>query len=114
MKTIFIIIFFIFAAGNIFSQVTVTSAEAKDHVGETIMVQGKVFDVYTSSKGKVLINFDNKFPNQTFTAVINENSTIDVSAIKSGSILTVSGLIKSFKDKPEIVIETQDQIVKVE
>jgi len=114
MKTILIIAFLLLTASYGYSQTVINSQDAKDHIGETVMVKGKVFDVYTSPKGKTLINFDNKFPNQTFTAVINEGSNIDVSTITAGVTLTVNGLIKSFKDKPEIIIETQDQIVKVE
>lgn len=114
MKTIFLIAFFLFTTSYGYSQTVINSQDAKDHVGETVMVKGKVADVYTSPKGKTLINFDNKFPNQTFTAVINEGTTIDISAITAGVTLTVNGLIKSFKDKPEVIIETQDQIVKVE
>jgi DNA/RNA endonuclease YhcR with UshA esterase domain len=114
MKTIFLIVLFFVTASYGYSQTVINSQDAQDHIGETIMVKGKVADVYTSPKGKTLLNFDNKYPNQTFTAVINEDSKIDISTITAGVTLTVNGLIKSFKDKPEIIIETQDQIIKVE
>ncbi len=114
MKNLIIVAFIFFAASSAYSQSEISSADAKDHIGETVMVKGKVADVYTSPKGRTLINFDDKYPNQTFTVVINEDTKVDISSISAGSTLTVTGLIKSYKDKPEIVIESQDQIVKVE
>ena len=102
------------AVTSLYSQTAITSKEAKDHIGETLTVTGKVNDVFTSNKGRTLINFDDKYPNQSFTVVINGESNIDFSAIKAGSVLTVNGLIESYKDKPEIVIKSQDQIIKVE
>ncbi len=114
MKKIILALFIFFAASCAYSQTVINAADAKDHVGETVMVKGKVADVFTSQKGRTLINFDDKYPNQTFTVVINEDTKIDFSAITAGSTLTVNGLIKVYKDKPEIIIETQDQIVKVE
>ena len=114
MKTLILAAIILFVSAKVYSQTTYTTDEAKNHVGETAMVKGKVFDVFTTKSGTVLINFDNKFPNQTFTAVVKDGVTLDISAIKAGVTLTVSGEIKSFKEKPEIILETQDQIVKVE
>lgn len=114
MKKIILIAFLFFAVSIAYSQTTITTKEAKDHIGETLTVSGKVFDVFTSNKGRTLINFDDKYPNQTFTVVINGENNIDFSAVKAGSVLTVNGLIESYKDKPEIIIKTQDQIIKVE
>jgi len=114
MKKITLIIFMLIAVTSLYSQTAITSKEAKDHIGETLTVTGKVNDVFTSNKGRTLINFDDKYPNQSFTVVINGESNIDFSAIKAGSVLTVNGLIESYKDKPEIVIKSQDQIIKVE
>ena len=114
MKKIILITFLLFCVAAAYSQTAITSKEAKDHIGETLTISGKVNDVFTSNKGRTLINFDDKYPNQTFTVVINSESNIDFSLVKAGSILTVSGLIESYKDKPEIVVKTQDQIIKVE
>jgi DNA/RNA endonuclease YhcR with UshA esterase domain len=114
MKQIFFIAIILFISAGIYSQTVLTSKEAKDHIGETVSVMGKVADVYTSKNGRTLINFDDKYPNQTFTVVIPEDSKIDISNIKAGVTLTVSGLIESYKDKPEIIVKSQDQIIKVE
>jgi DNA/RNA endonuclease YhcR with UshA esterase domain len=114
MRRLFLVTVLLLIASGVFSQTVITTKEAKDHVGETLTVSGKVFDVFTSNKGRTLINFDDKYPNQTFTVVINSENNIDFSSIKTGSILTVSGLIESYKDKPEIIIKSQDQIIKVE
>ena len=39
---------------------------------------------------------------------------IDISNIKEGCILTVYGEIKEYKDKPEIMLERNDQIINIE
>src|SRR2546427_685823 len=101
MKQIFFIVIILLISTGIYSQTAISSKEAKDHIGETTTVTGKVADVFTSQKGKTLINFDDKYPNQTFTVVIPEDSKIDISNIKAGITLTVNGLIESYKDKPE-------------
>ena len=114
MKKIFFIVLFIAASAAGYSQTVITSLEAKDHIGETVTVKGLVAFVFTTNKGKTLINFDEKYPNQSFTVVVSEESKIDISAIKAGSVFTVKGEIKSYKDKPEMQLESNDQIIKVE
>jgi len=77
-------------------------------------VKGKVAGIFTSKTGNTFINFDNKSPNQTFTVAIMKETTIDISKIVEGSILTVYGEIKEYKEKPEIVLTSQEQIISIE
>ena len=78
MKKIFFIVLFIAASAAGYSQTVITSLEAKDHIGETVTVKGLVAFVFTTNKGKTLINFDEKYPNQSFTVVVSEESKIDI------------------------------------
>lgn len=89
-------------------------ADADKYTGEVIIVKGKVADVFTSKNGHTFINFDRKYPNHTFTAVKFKDSKVDISGIKPGSIISIKGLIKTYKDKPEIILDSQDQILNIE
>jgi DNA/RNA endonuclease YhcR with UshA esterase domain len=116
MKKI-IVLGFLFAlliSVSAYSQDQVSSKDAKDYIGKTIQVKGVVSGIFTSQKGNTFINFDEKSPNQTFTAAIFSDSNIDISKIKEGSVLTVFGEIKEYKGKPEIVISNSEQIISVE
>lgn len=111
LPAVFIILFI---ASVSFAQEQISSKEAKDNIGKTLQVKGKVASVFISEKGNKFINFDEKSPNQTFTAAILSRSDVDISRIKEGCILTVYGEIKEYKGKPEIVIESSGQIISIE
>jgi len=99
---------------NSYAQEQIASKDAKDYIGKTVQVKGKVASIFVSKKGNTFINFDDKSPNQTFTVVLMSETNVDISNIKEGSILTVSGEIKEYKEKPEIVLEKSEQIISVE
>jgi len=116
MKKILIVFVLVLFAGVItsYAQDTVSAANSKDFIGKTVFVKGKVADVFTSKSGNIFIQFDDKNPNQTFTAAILNGVQLDLTNIKPGCTLTVFGEIKEYKDKPEIILEKQEQIIKVE
>lgn len=113
-----IITFFVFLfalTAFSYSQDTVSSKEAKDFIGQVKIVKGVVASVFVSNKSTVLINFDEVHPNSTFVAVIKAGTSgINYSDIKKGTILTVSGLIEDYKGKPEIILNEQSQVIKIE
>ena len=116
MKKILVIfsLLILFACNAHAQDAPISSEAAKDNIGKTLQVKGKVAAVFTSKSGNVFINFDEKSPNQTFTAAIMKDVSLDISKITAGSILTVYGEIKDYKGKPEIVLSSQEQIISVE
>lgn len=114
IKLFLTIALFFFTSGYCFAQDTVTSAGAKNFIGETKIVKGKVAGVFTSKNGTVIFNFDNDHPNETFSAVIFKDTAIKFDNIKEGSILTLRGKIELYKEKPQIILREQDQILGVE
>ena len=54
--------------------VRIAAAQAKDHVGETAVVTGKVAEVNIAAR-LIRLNLDKAFPAQTFTAVIFSDKT---------------------------------------
>ena len=109
-----LVVMFILFAANSYAQEQISSKDAKDNIGKIIQVKGQVSTIFVSKKGTTFINFDDKSPNQTFTVVLMSETSVDISKIKEGSILTVYGEIKEYKGKPEIVLATADQIISVE
>lgn len=97
-----------------YAQDQIVSKDAKDNIGKTVQVKGKVASVFVSQKGSTFINFDEKSPNQTFTVVVMSGTDVDISKIKEESILTIYGEIKEYKGKPEIILKKSEQIISIE
>ena len=114
-KLIFVFgLLLLFVSSHAFAQEVIASKDAKDNIGKTVQVKGKVVSIFASKNGNTYINFDEKSPNQTFTVVLFKDSAVDISKISEGSILTVSGEIKDYKGKPEIVLTKAEQIISIE
>ncbi|MEA3187516.1 MAG: hypothetical protein QOD99_1346 [Chthoniobacter sp.] len=100
-------------ATTVFGQASYSDAEASQHIGETAEVHGKVVDVHVvQGSGMVMLNFGKKFPGQTLTAVIFAGkATLFPEPEKyKGATLSVTGEIRLHKEKPEITLETADQL----
>ena len=93
-----------------------TAAEAKNHVGETATVCGRVASIHFAEKAKGLptfMNLDMPYPQQIFTILI-----WGADRLKFGNPertyrhrnVCVSGKITSHRGTPEIVITTPAQI----
>jgi len=94
--------------------VRISTAEAGKHMDESAVVTGKVAQV-TIRPNVAFLNLDQAFPDSPFTAVImakNTNGFGDLKALEGKSV-EVSGKIKAFKDKPEIVLESTNQLTVV-
>ncbi|HEV8507514.1 MAG TPA: S1/P1 nuclease [Chitinophagaceae bacterium] len=99
------------------SSVTITPLEASGHVGETLTVCGKVFGgkyLENSNGAPTLINMGADYPDNPFTVVIYGSDrggfTYQPENYLPGKTICVTGQIKRFKGKPEIVVTSQDQI----
>lgn len=90
-----------------------SDAEAGKHVGEEATVIGKVFNASTSGRGTTFLNFGDRYPRQTFGAVVFAGSQAAVGDVKrfEGQEVAVTGRIEVSPDhKPQIVIRRPDQI----
>ena len=88
-----------------------TPEQAKDHVGETTTVRGKVFGIHVSQKGDVFMNIGGEHPNAPFTAVCFQQA-IPAEKLKAfdGKTVSIKGKIKDYKGTIEIVLDAADQI----
>lgn len=96
---------------------TITPSEAAQHVGETRTVCGKVFGgryLENANGAPTLINLGADYPDNPFTLVIYGSDRGHLSyppeVYLKGKTICVTGLIKLFKGKPEIIVTKEDQI----
>lgn len=113
-QSLFIIGIFVLLCNYSIAQKIYTTLEAKDHIGDSIYVKGVVSEIYTSEKGNITVVFDKGYPEETFSFIVFKKYNIDAHLIKIGSVVTVYGWIISGNDKPQMWLQKQSQIVKVE
>jgi len=90
---------------------TITSKEVKTHVGDSLIIKGFVADIFLSDKVAYL-NFENKFPKNIFSCAIFSGRFEefgDLSRFKN-KIVEVSGKILTYKNKPQVILNSKDQI----
>lgn len=94
---------------------TVPAAKAKDHVGENGTVCGKVADTRYLDSGRrpTFLNFDQKYPNHTFTAVIFGEDRGKFGVPEKDYLdkdICVTGKIEDYNGKPQIIVSEPRQI----
>jgi hypothetical protein len=90
----------------------IADTDAAAHVGQSVTVQGLVAEVFVSSKGNTFLDFENAYPNEVFSGVVFAPSAAqfgDLTAYR-GKRVQITGQIRLYKGKPEIILETPDQL----
>ena len=93
-----------------------TSAEAKNHVGERATVCGKVVSAHYAAKTKgspTFLNLDEPYPKQIFTILIWGSDRAKFGNPETeyaNKKVCVRGLIKDYKSGTEIIAEEPNQI----
>ncbi len=85
--------------------------EAKEYIGKVVTVKGFVADVFKSEKVAYL-NFMEKYPNNPFTAVIFASKFEDFGDLNKfeNQNVEVTGRVGLYKDKPQIILNSERQI----
>jgi hypothetical protein len=95
--------------------IQISATEAKEHIGAQAVVKGKVAEVNVGER-IVRLNFDQPYPKNPFTAVIfpaNTNKFPEVEKLK-GKTVEVSGKIAAYRERPQIVLTSTNQVKVVE
>ncbi len=90
---------------------TIGSAQAADWIGKQVVVTGVVAQV-SSRPGLTFLNFDKRYPNSPFTAIIRARYTNEfenVSALQGKSV-SVTGQMKDYNGKAEIELTRKSQL----
>lgn len=115
MKFLFIILT-LFIVSNTSAQDKITSAKAKDHIGETVIIADSVAQVTVTSRGMGYLNFGERYPNSNFSAVVFKKDMDNFKDLKQyeGKKVEISGKVELYKEKPQIVLRESEQIKIVE
>jgi len=94
---------------------TIGATQAEKFFQETVVVTGKVAQVSIREK-LVYLNLDEKYPDSPLTCVIFAKSTNQFGDLKAleGKPVEVRGRIEAYKDKPQIVLTSSNQLHVVE
>jgi DNA/RNA endonuclease YhcR with UshA esterase domain len=116
MKYLFILLVGLITT-TAFAQTEIKVDEAKTHVGETVKICTKIFGgkYLENSKGTpTFLNAGGSYPNAPLTLVIWADARKEFKnkpeEYYAGKSVCVTGKIELFKDKPQIVINKEEQI----
>jgi len=102
-----------FGASALVPSPAIAAADAKTHVGQTVTVEAAVSEIHRTRSGRqILINLNGRYPNNALTAVIFQNDFAKFANVESfnGKAVQVTGAIKLYRGKPEIVLSDPSQI----
>ena len=88
---------------------------AGKYLGRGLIVEGKVADTYHDLKSNtVFLNFEKAYPNQCFTGVIFSSDLYkfvqNPENYYLGKTVRIFGEVKEYQGRPEIILETPNQI----
>ena len=90
---------------------TIEFTEAKDHVGENVVVYGKVVKTYTAKSGVSFLDFCSNYKTCPFTAVIFASDLDKFGDLKQFEReVRLTGLIKTYGGKAEIILNEREQV----
>lgn len=94
----------------------ITPAEAAQHVGKEVIVQGKVEQVVTTINMTTHVNFGGRYPDQLFTGKIFKAQQGLFAGVKAfeGKIAQVQGVVRVYRGNPEIGLDEPSQLRLVE
>ena len=92
----------------------IQACDAGKYIGKEMAVEGKVVQGTKSRTGTVFLNFGDSYPDNCFTAVIFSSDLGSFpespQSYYSGRTVRVTGMIKEYQGKPEIILEKAGQI----
>ena len=92
---------------------TIAPDQAGAHVGQNVTVEGTVSGVHTARSGSAtFIDVGGEYPNNSFTGVIFAGEMASVGDVTdlAGKKVDINGTVRLYRGKPEIVIDSRDQI----
>jgi DNA/RNA endonuclease YhcR with UshA esterase domain len=101
-------------AGTIKASTIITDAEAVNHVGQDVTVEGTITKVFKSKNGNTFLNFGGDYPDVTFVVWIPQEAPEAADPSLSnlqGKKVKIIGRIQIYRGKPEIKVNTKEQIV---
>jgi DNA/RNA endonuclease YhcR with UshA esterase domain len=89
--------------------------DAAAHVGQTATVVGVLSNMHQARNSMIFIDMGGVYPANTFSAVVFATDADKFGMLQAliGKRVGITGQIKMYHDKPEIVLTAPDQIKQV-
>ncbi len=114
MRSLALAVLFVTAAAPALAQTpTIAPPAAKDHVGETMTVEGVVSAVHHAASGRAtFIDIGGRYPDNPFAAVIFESDAGKFPTVDAldGKTIDVTGRIRLYRGAAEIIVSDPGQI----
>jgi exonuclease VII large subunit len=93
----------------------ISAAEAEKHYDETVIITGKVAQVSIRPK-LVYVNLDKKYPEAPMSCVVFARATNQFGDLKKleGKQVEVKGKIEEYQSKPQIILNSSNQLTVIE
>jgi DNA/RNA endonuclease YhcR with UshA esterase domain len=92
---------------------TIQPGDAAKYVGKSVTVEGPVSEVHHTASGKaIFVDMGGRYPNNVFTGVLFSDDTSKFTDIDTlaGKIIDMTGVIKLYQGRPEIILNDPAQI----
>lgn len=96
------------------SPTAIPDNEAAKHVGEAVAVEGLVAQVTVRPNGIIFLNFGSRYPQHVFTVQIKPPCVVPDAASLEGKSVRVTGTITTYADKPQLILQSADQLSVLE
>jgi hypothetical protein len=120
MKIVLALAIFFLWSISASSQTTIQLADVNKHIGDSVMVCGKVSGGRYLEKSKgapTFLNLGEAFPNHALTVVIwndvRKQFEIAPELLFKDKEVCVTGRVELFKDKPQIVVRRMEDVREV-
>lgn len=122
MYKFFTLLLFSFISCNIFAQTDykkITLDEVKANMGNQVMICDSISDTFVAKGDKktTYLHFGATYPNVKLTAVIFEKDVVKFESSPAIFLMDkkvcITGLLKEYKGKPEIIVSDPSQIIKL-
>jgi micrococcal nuclease len=118
MRQFIVAAFFVLASSiSLSAQTKITPDEAAKHIGDSVTVCGKIFGGKYFDRGEnkiTLLNMGAAYPQSPLTIVIDADSRKNFSnkpeEFYTDKYVCISGVVKEYKGKPQIIIAKEADV----
>jgi hypothetical protein len=117
MKKLVLLSFFLGSIAFLYAQSpqTISADSIKFYEGKLVTVCEKVVDTHVTKESKVTyLNMGHPYPAQSFTVVIFASDAphfpYDPAVYLKGKNICITGTVKLYKDRPEIIVNRPEQL----
>ena len=111
-RILFLAVFFMLVIAAGYAQEKISAKEAGNYIGKTVTVVDTVNQVYKSKKGDYFLDMGGDYPDNAFTGVIFSSDASNFDSLESyeGKVIEVTGKVKEYQGKVEIIVKDKEQI----